>query len=250
MRALLPILLLAACGRVSFHPIDRSLVDGGGSNGDGGNIDTDVMLANGLRLWMTFDGAAPIDSISQQVAACSSCGMLTTGPRDGARQFSSAASDCLTLWDDPNLTTPDFTLALWIYFTGPSSTSVFGKAQDGAGSPWNSWELWIRTNNLQVEFQTSANNTYNEDVIVAFQRDVWVHVAATFTATSKALYFDGVEVGREDPTDPLVFGTDPVRIGCDIDSGTAGQYFEGALDDVRYYDRVLSPAEIQALAAP
>lgn len=244
MRALLPILLFSACGRVSFDPLDGTAVDGG--NGP----DALVMPDAGLQLWMQFEpGATLVDSVTNFVASCPTCGTATTGPRGGALTFN-GTTDCLTLWDGPAVASSEFTLALWIYFTGASSTSVFGKAQDSASSPWNSWELWIRTNNLQVEFQTTANNAYNEDVIVGFTRDVWVHVAATFTATNKALYFDGALVGSEDPTDPLVFGTDPVRIGCDIDSGTAGQYLEGSLDDVRYYDRVLSLTEIQALASP
>jgi len=244
---LLLILLLAGCGRVSFQPIDR--LDGG--DGDSAlGIDAPVMLDAGLQLWMQFEpGALLVDTATNDVATCPTCGIATTGPRGGALSFN-GTTDCLTLWDGPAVASTDFTLALWIYFTGPSSTSVFGKAQDSANTPWNSWELWIRTNNLQVEFQTSANNAYNEDVIVGFQRDAWVHVAATFTATEKALYFDGALVGSEDPTDPLVFGSDPVRIGCDIDSGVTAQHLQGALDDVRYYDRVLSLAEIEALSSP
>lgn len=247
MRALLPIVLLAACGRVSFQPIDRI-----GATTDGGldDAEPDPMLAVGLRLWMELEPTAPsADTITGLDAACSSCGTDVAGPRGRARMFN-GTSDCFTLWDNPAFAAPEFTLALWLRFNGTSSASAFGKASDGAGSNWNSWEVWVRNNALQVEFQTSANNTYNEDVIVGLQRDVWTHVTATFTATDKVVYFDGVEKGREDPTDPLLIAVDPVRVGCDEDSGTLGQFFAGAIDDVRFYDRVLPLVEIQALAAP
>jgi len=75
----------------------------------------------------------------------------------------------------------------------------------------------------------------------------WVHLAATADGRNIRLYMDGEEIatmkrpGPVKPTDaPLVLGNFAVNHRA---------FFRGKLDEVRIWDRALSPEEIRALAA-
>ena len=76
----------------------------------------------------------------------------------------------------------------------------------------------------------------------------WHHVAFTFDGGITAAYYDGFSVGLEANT--LSAGAsvpatgDDLRIGGTLDDTYA---LKGAVDDVRYYRRVLSAAEVDAL---
>jgi hypothetical protein len=74
----------------------------------------------------------------------------------------------------------------------------------------------------------------------------WHHVAGVIQKGSfAALYVDGAQVQRVTTfTGETAAGASPVRLGRRGD----GQFFKGAVDDVRIYSRVLSDAEVKALA--
>jgi hypothetical protein len=59
------------------------------------------------------------------------------------------------------------------------------------------------------------------------------------------LYVDGVDRTSDSSASPLVAGTSPLRLGRD----GAGNYLAGALDDLRFFNRALTPAEVAAIFA-
>jgi RNA polymerase sigma-70 factor (ECF subfamily) len=83
----------------------------------------------------------------------------------------------------------------------------------------------------------------------------WLHAAAVQRADGRRLlYLDGVEVGSSNRSKPVSLGggTTPLTIGGAIngtDPTLAEELFQGALDELLLYDRALTPAEINALAA-
>lgn len=79
----------------------------------------------------------------------------------------------------------------------------------------------------------------------------WYHVAMTYDGSSNAsgvkIYIDAVSSAAAGPTDTLngtTVTTDPYSIG----SRDGTDFFDGLLDDIRQYDRVLTQAEITHLA--
>jgi hypothetical protein len=74
--------------------------------------------------------------------------------------------------------------------------------------------------------------------------DVWHHLAFTFdkAADTQAVYLDGVLIGTDTIPDNLDVALNGKVIIGDFDVYT--QIFNGLLDEVRIYDRVLSPDEI------
>jgi hypothetical protein len=80
--------------------------------------------------------------------------------------------------------------------------------------------------------------------------DSWVHAAAVYDGSSMLLYLDGILVGSTGKTGNLSTNPAvPVWIGANPLSAT-DRPWDGAIDEVRIYDRALSPAEIKALPLP
>ena len=80
----------------------------------------------------------------------------------------------------------------------------------------------------------------------------WYHVAMTYDGSSNAsgvkIYIDAVSSASAGPTDTLN-GTTVTSEPYTIGSRDGNDYFDGLLDDIRQYDRVLTQAEITHLAS-
>ncbi len=76
----------------------------------------------------------------------------------------------------------------------------------------------------------------------------WHHLAAVRESdTSRLLYVDGVQVGSN--TNNLPAFTEPARVALGVlKYSWLGRWWNGGIDDVRIYNRALSPAEIGQLA--
>lgn len=78
--------------------------------------------------------------------------------------------------------------------------------------------------------------------------NAWTHLAATYDGATLRLYINGNEVGSQALGNTIVTSTLPLRIGG---NAVWGEHFAGRIDEVRIYNRALSPAEIQAdMATP
>jgi len=74
----------------------------------------------------------------------------------------------------------------------------------------------------------------------------WHLATATYDGSNKRIYFDGREIARQAASGPVdTGGTRAAYIGS---SDGGSEFFAGAIDDVRVYDRALSADEIKAMA--
>ena len=74
----------------------------------------------------------------------------------------------------------------------------------------------------------------------------WHHVAGTFDGTQLRLYVDGSLADSMDYTGTIATTTYPVNIGRN--SQNTDRLYEGAIDEVRIYNRALTEGEILFLA--
>lgn len=73
----------------------------------------------------------------------------------------------------------------------------------------------------------------------------WHHIVGTYDGATVRIYVDGVERDSLAVTGNIGSTTTPVRIGAGSGSPVSGEEpFDGTIDDVRIYDRGLSPDEI------
>jgi hypothetical protein len=75
--------------------------------------------------------------------------------------------------------------------------------------------------------------------------DTWRHAALVYDGSNKIIYIDGVEDARVASTGSINVSTYNLYIG--ENSQQTGRYLTGLVDDVRIYNRALSPAEVAGL---
>lgn len=73
----------------------------------------------------------------------------------------------------------------------------------------------------------------------------WTHVAATGNSEIMRLYINGGMVAEDVPSKAFSFYNDQDLI-VGGGSGWSGEFFHGSIDEIRIYDRALSPDEIKA----
>lgn len=103
-------------------------------------------------------------------------------------------------------------------------------------------------------------NGGNPNAATAVQTNIapsgeWQNLTIVFNqaAGRMKVYVDGFESGSVTPPATLLFNADPISIGARTPNITSLDYtlnFQGLIDDVRIYDRDISPNEIAMLATP
>ncbi len=71
--------------------------------------------------------------------------------------------------------------------------------------------------------------------------DTWTHIAATYDGSDLLLFVDGSKVTTASVSGSLFNSSGPLQIGG---NNIWGEYFSGLIDEVRIYNRALSPSDI------
>jgi hypothetical protein len=165
----------------------------------------------------------------------------------GSWEFSSGGLDAGT---------SDFTLSAWVLLD-PSITEGFPSiVRKGGGSDTNAgyWFAYERaTDGFRLNLSDGTNRFIaNSNAGTGLADAQWHHVTAVMDrepgTDTGIFYVDGSPAGSE--ASALIAGnsangTEAFAIG----GNSTNRYWWGNIDDVRVYDRVLSPVEIAALAA-
>ena len=95
---------------------------------------------------------------------------------------------------------------------------------------------------------TFDGSTLHTDARRAGPVNRWSHLALTYDGAMLRLYVNGSRVSSRVTTGTIKRTTDPLWIGG---NRPYGEYFRGLIDQVRIYDRMLSPAEVRSeMSAP
>jgi hypothetical protein len=144
------------------------------------------------------------------------------------------------------------TISAWIYadsLTGSDGIISKRTSTEVAGN----WTLRVDNNNPDrlewMVWDGSGGSDSQLSNASSISTGAWIHVAMTFDDPTNMtrFYFNGTpDASGTAVAIPLADNGEPIAIGW---AGQGSQYFDGRIDDVRIYDRVLSSAEISALAA-
>jgi len=154
------------------------------------------------------------------------------------------ASDNVDCGNDPSLDLTDaLTIELWMMPTtvgegGPNAGPIC-KAEAGV-DPW-SWQLRYNAPGSFMGFQFNASPGGSTWISVQenLEPDEWHHVTGTFDGSDARCYLNGVEKDSV-PMAGIVSGNGRVLMGED----GWGNVFVGVVDEIRFYDRALTEAEI------
>jgi len=124
----------------------------------------------------------------------------------------------------------------------------------------HSFSLWLKTdthNDLgsvvicgDFFLNTVANNVFYyitrtndlKGISNAILDNTWMHIVGTYDGDSMKLFINNVQQNQSDLAGDLTGATTPLRLG-----GTVDQFWEGILDELFFYDKVLSREEINLL---
>ncbi len=105
----------------------------------------------------------------------------------------------------------------------------------------------------RIVYTTNAKNTLSNNFITDMDSGdgndlsigIWWHVTMVHDGTNNIIYINGVETKRVPTTGKLNSTARPLYFGCNGVDG--GQYFFGALDNVKIYNKAMTAAEINKL---
>ena len=130
------------------------------------------------------------------------------------------------------------TVTAWVYTRAFNNGAVFD-----LGARTNGQEFCLRTLATSDQWRAQHWGTaFNHDFSYPSQ-DVWVHFALVYTGTQSTVYANGMPVSSEARTLDTS-SANPFQIGC---YGWQVSYFDGLIDDVRLYNKALSPEELQVV---
>jgi hypothetical protein len=134
--------------------------------------------------------------------------------------------------------------------------TVAGRAQNGP--PWQypflSWLIRINTDSV-VEGDVGHGRSYSPAgwAVSTLLPEQWYFVCMTYDGNKKALFLNGLLQNQLASGSMAASGMigntpgKPILIGADESESPVGDVFDGAIDDVRVFDRALPEEEIQAL---
>ncbi|MDB4491467.1 LamG domain-containing protein [bacterium] len=141
-----------------------------------------------------------------------------------------------------DFTLTDFSMALWMNAGEGGDDLQTIIAKDDGGTP--SFGILRGGGNLQWFVGDSAKYETTDNPVVA---GTPLHVVALYSETDNetlTLYLNGVQVAQESGLEPFDdFGESPLVIG----SFNGGFNFNGSIDDVQVYDRLLDEEEVVAM---
>ncbi len=225
----------------------QSLSDQGG----GTRVNSAVSNAQGTgRLDSGLAGYWRLDDGSGTSATDSSSGgntgTLNYGPTWGTGQIGGAVSydntnDSITVGD---VVEPDYiTMSAWINRNGNGTAPIITKG-NYTGSEQYSLFVDYSTYGTVEMIVRAAGGGYDHcrTSSSGYTTGQWYHVTGTYNGTTCRIYVNGA-----DTTNTVVSDTTSGAINSGASSLTIGSAFNGLLDEVRIYNRPLSPDEVAQL---
>ncbi len=143
------------------------------------------------------------------------------------------------------------TVSFWIRVDGQSLTDAEAYVLDFGH--WDErWKISL-PQHLRIVWTTNSKNSQFDNAISDMDskdgnelvEGFWWHITMVHDGTDDIIYLDGVEVNRKPA--PGTLNNTGRALGMGSNPVDGGQYFNGALDELKIYDRALTSDEISKL---
>ncbi len=245
------------CGLTNTYVCQKDAIAGTASSGT-------AAPTSGLVGYWKFDagsGSSAIDS-----SGYSNTGTLSNSPTwgggkvSGALAFSAASSSRVRASASASLNNLNtLSACAWIKPSGSMTGSfirVLGKLSTSSSSDWAGWGIYIdKAYGNLLSFYTRQYGWIETTAVMA--TDTWQHVCATWDGTNGTsgmkVYYNGAQAGVQYSGDDSGTSADfssggafddsssPLNIGV---NASTSEKFDGSIDEVRVYNRVLSASEV------
>jgi len=131
-------------------------------------------------------------------------------------------------------------VAFWLYYIAGEMYGSYVNYQDPSGT--GGWDIRTQWNDFRFRLYIGG---WQELYAGAIPKNAWTHYVCTYDGEYMRVYKNGELCGTpKSQTGAITYPTDPV-LWIGRNRRIADRYVEGFIDEVRVYDRVLSPAEVQ-----
>ena len=142
-----------------------------------------------------------------------------------------------------------FSVSFWCYIPNTQSWNhMISRGQHVAsGTPGSvNWGVMMFDAQETILFET-FNDTSWLGISTGTTTGEWHHVVATYDGDTMELYHDGQLGVTTSGAGILLDASRPFVIGARADDGSIGGFFDGSLDEVGYFNAVLSPGDVQTI---
>jgi len=203
------------------------------------------LVTNGLTAYYTFSGNASDSSGNYLDGAIHGNPVVTKdklGHPNGAYFFNGSA-DYINI-PSPTLTTNAYSYAVW---AKPSTNDGLGFVVSiGSDTAYQALLVTpFQDGWAGGEYLSNGDNNYQTSG-VSIDTSHWYHLVLTRDQSNIQLFVDGHKYDPVPVSGAPVYGKNPTA-NIAKRAGSASQYFHGAIDEVRIYNRVLTESEVQTL---
>jgi hypothetical protein len=173
-----------------------------------------------------------------------------TFPDPSSRQFVTAKDEMVQLANAPALLMPLNNLTISVWYRSPATDTLGGEVVS-LGENYALILRPARTGTIELlKVQPGGTNwTVCSATVANYLGSTWHHLAGVISPTGMRIYFDGVLAGSNPDGTDIVYPLGTSFVAGSAGNGGTGVSYNGYMDEVRIYGRVLSDAEIGALAA-
>ena len=205
--------------------------------------------ANGLMAWYPFSGNA--NDLGPNTHNGIVFGSVLTTDRFGAAASAylyDGFNDYISVADNLNFRPQNFTISSWVTFNSiPNYYRLIIAKNVGSQSPesidmnyagsYNGWFCNIGTPFFNGPFLTP---TYSIEI------DRWYNLVYQFDDINdiQSIYVNGVFTASSVVTNSIGYDNQPWTFGMEYEGGTASFFFDGKIDDIGIWDRILTPTQI------
>lgn len=199
----------------------------------------------GLVALYKFEGNASDWSTNGNHGLPSNVSLTTNrfGKANAAYRFSGASDSVIRVPNSPSLNPSNsLTLAAWVNFEAEGIISARILMKGRYDLAFSDAGLAERRPGFTV--QTPSENLLLTPAPVT-QAGKWHFIVGTYDGSTMRLYVDGVQAAETPATGDITPSSSDLIIGQNSDNGE--DIYKGIVDDIRIYNRALSPAEIGEL---
>lgn len=194
-----------------------------------------VTAVSNTQLLLNYTNAGIADAASQNVLETVGNAQISTAQSKwgGGSMAFDGTGDYLTVPDSPAwfLSTGNFTIELWIYFSSTASLSML--VQQGLNIN-NRWILYYSTTtgmSFDVASAAATIITCQQGSTAGWATNTWYHVAVVRNGNAFNIYRNGTSIASATDTDSIPDFAGPLYIGGGAFSGDVS--LNGYIDDLR-----------------
>lgn len=229
------------------------------ANASSASLQNGSSLNQGLAGFWTFDGADMTGSTALDKSGNGNTGTLVNSPKKTIGKLGQAMSfagtttaSYVTLGSPSSLDiSGDISISAWVrptflYASTGAKNPIVTARTTSSVTPY---DFGVYANGIELDMHLTsggdANGFQTTHFATAIPLNGWTHVVVTRSSTTISAYKNGALVGTASLLGPVDPTSNGVQIGKDFYDTT--YYFNGALDDIRIYNRVLSATEVKQL---